>query len=158
MNPLLAGFLGEGNSAKIILDRSSNKLSKLYLDNDFDKCAIQIQKAVFSNSYDFILVLGQKPVIKSIYIETVGKMQPLVLKTQCQWEVLASYLKKHGFKVKISSNAGNYLCNHVYFHGLNAIEQASLSTDMLFIHVPVLKNITDLDCLASSLSNFLVNR
>ena len=152
---LLAGFLGDNNSSKVILDKCSGDFTKLYLENDFQKCADQIDSAVSSSSYDIIIVLGQKPVIKAIYIELVGKSQLSVIQTQYDYTAFADFLFSHGYRVKFSNNAGNYLCNHVYFSGLQSIKTESSTAKMLFVHVPYLHNILDVDHLAATISYYL---
>ena len=155
MEILLAGFKGNDNSAKLILDKAYPRFQKLYLENDFDICAEQIRAAILSRKYDFILILGQKPASKSIYIETSAKNQNNVITTDYDYNNLAAFLKISGFKTKISINAGNYLCNHVYFHGLAAIDQVSSSSHLLFLHMPTIKNIPHINHLSSTISSFL---
>ena len=154
---LLAGFLGVNNSSKIILDKASSNLEKLYLKNDFKKCEEQIKSAISSNRYQYIFALGQKPIIKSIYIELVGCSNETSFQTNFNYAALLEYLSGSGYKVKTSSNAGNYLCNHVYFHGLKEIYLNSYKTHMIFIHTPYLKNISDTKHLANTFSNFFLS-
>ena len=154
---LLAGFLGDNNSAKIILDKCSKNLKKLYLENDFQKCADQIQSAISCSHYEFVLTIGQKPVIKSICIELVGKYLCSSIQTQYDYNIFSDFFKNYGYKVRISSNAGNYLCNHVYYHSLNTIAKNNSNTKTLFVHIPYLNNISDVNHLALTVSNFLLN-
>jgi pyrrolidone-carboxylate peptidase len=88
-------------------------------------------------------------------VETTGRMQPSAIKTNYEYHLLIAFLQNSGFKVKISNDAGNYLCNHVYFHGLQAAEQSISSTKILFLHVPVLKNFSNKECFAAAISKFL---
>lgn len=39
----------------------------------------------------------------------------------------------------ISYDAGNYVCNHLYYSILESFNKASLQSSVLFIHVPILK-------------------
>ena len=153
---LLAGFAGENNSAKVILDTCSPELKKLYLENDFESCAMQIIKAV-NASYDFILILGQKPNIKSLYIEVTGRCLSDYIQTAYDHNTLADCLTAAGYKVRMSENAGSYLCNHVYYHGLLAAQSSGSNTQIILLHVPCLKNIADVDHISSVLSAFLLN-
>lgn len=153
---LVAGFKGKSNSAKIILDKCSDELEKLYLENDFSVCALQIQSAV-EIGYDFILMLGQKPVIKSVYIEVAGKSSSDSFKTTFDYMGLVDWLRASGYKIHVSENAGNYLCNHAYFHGLSAAFSSCKKTKIIFLHIPYLKNIVDTDHMACVLSTFLLN-
>lgn len=46
--------------------------------------------------------------------------------------------------VTTSENAGDYVCNHAYFHALHTIDRNSLPTKCVFVHVPAhLVNIDD---------------
>lgn len=156
MKCLLAGFEGENNSAKILLDKLSSNANtnKLYLKNNFEKCAFQIT-AHIQKGYDFIIAFGQKPIIKSIYIEKSGYVLGRRYVTSFQYESLKEFLVNKKYKVKISDNAGNYLCNHVYGTGLSYIEQQKLTTEYIFIHLPFAKNIIDMDGLANTFNEYM---
>lgn len=154
---LLAGFEGSNNSAKILLDRLSSKtnIEKLYLKNDFDKCAFHITNQIQKNTYEFIIAFGQKPVIKSIYIERFGYVNEQKYKTTFEYDSLKDLLIDNGYKVKLSDNAGNYLCNHVDGTGLSYIEQQKLLTQYLFIHIPYTKNIVNINVLADIIDKYI---
>jgi len=91
---LLAGFEGEYNSARILLDKlfSSPIIEKVYLKNAFDKCAEQIINHIQKNKHDIIIAFGQKPVIKAIYIEKVGRISERKQATVFQFETLQKFL------------------------------------------------------------------
>lgn len=55
------------------------------------------------------------------------------------------------FKVKISNNAGNYLCNNVYYYGLKFIYENKLKTKMIFIHIPKINNISCIEMIANAI-------
>lgn len=151
---LFAGFEGEYNSAKILLDKLSPNTEKLYLKNDFEQCAAQIKNELKKNTYHDIIAFGQKPVIKSIYIEEYGCIGGQLYKTAFQHEDLQNMLTGGGYRVKLSCNAGSYLCNHVYASGLRYIAHRKLSVNYLFIHIPVIKNLTDIDALADTIEQY----
>jgi len=67
---------------------------------------------------------------------------------------LKNFLSDKEYKVKISRNAGNYLCNHVYGVGLSYIEQHGLTIPYIFIHLPVVKNIADFEAFACVFSEY----
>lgn len=50
-----------------------------------------------------------------------------------------------GLKTKISNNAGTSFCNHLYYHGLKHIFEKKLNSEIVFLHIPFEKNITDID-------------
>ena len=156
-NILLAGFDGQNNSAKVLLDRLSTKpnIDKLYLQNDYKKCASQIIKHIKTNKYKLIIAFGQKPAAKSIFIERYADTNGRNYKTIFQYELLKSLFSEKGYAVKISDNAGNYLCNHVYGAGLSYLEQQKLFMPYLFIHIPTLKNLTNINMLAVVIDEYI---
>ena len=149
---LVIGFKGNKNSSKVLLDNINPNIKKIYLDNDFDKCKKQLLDELKTNNYDYIYAFGQKPLIKSIYIELNGKGEYLY-KTEYDVSKLNDYLKQY-YKVKISHNAGNYLCNHIYYEGLKYIKDNSINSKMIFIHIPYLQNI-DIIKLSNIINQFI---
>lgn len=49
-------------------------------------------------------------------------------------------MKENNIEYSISKNAGNYLCNNIYYEGMKYINDKSLDIKMIFIHIPT-KNI-----------------
>lgn len=45
------------------------------------------------------------------------------------------------FEVEISCDAGNYLCNNIYYNVLKIIKENNLKCKMLFIHIPMIEKI-----------------
>jgi len=154
---LLAGFEGNNNTAKLLLDKLSagNHIDKLYLKNNFDACASQITNHMQGNKYDLIIAFGQKPVIKSIYLEKYGIVGEQKYKTEFEYEALKNFLICKGYKVKFSDSAGNYLCNHVYGAGLSYIQQQKIMTKYIFIHIPYIKNLPDVGILAGVFDEYV---
>lgn len=58
-------------------------------------------------------------------------------------------IEKTGFKVYISEDAGNFLCNNLYYHGLKYIKENNINCKMIFIHIPKIENISNIDLLAN---------
>ena len=63
--------------------------------------------------------------------------------------------KENNINFLVSKNAGNYLCNNIYYEGLKYIKENDLKTKMIFIHVPSANQNYDLDKLAQVISRFL---
>lgn len=61
MKILIAGFEGDDNSAKILLDEIKQKSNNdiLYLKNDFEMSSQQIQQKLLQN-YDYVLIFRSK--------------------------------------------------------------------------------------------------
>ena len=147
MNILYAGFNGKNNSSKILLDKI-NSMNKLYLKNSFFTSENQLKKELSKNNYDLIIMFGQADLgIDTIKIEIIGK-KALAYKTRYDYDILVKLLKNNNYKVIISEDAGNYLCNNIYYYGLKYIDDNLLNTNIIFIHIPKINNITDIDDLA----------
>jgi pyroglutamyl-peptidase len=139
---LFTGFNGKTNSSKILLNNLNKNIgiNYLFLENDFEISKRQLIDKLKENKYDIIFSFGQKPVIKSIYIEKVAKNKLERIETNYNHIGLKNYLEKY-YKIKISENAGNYLCNNIYYNGLKYISDNKLNIKMIFIHIPYLKNM-----------------
>lgn len=142
MKTLYTAFNGKNNSSKILLD-NINSNNKLYLKNNFITSVAQLEKELISNDYDLVISFGQAPLKKdTIKIETTGKNK-IEYKTKYEYSNLQKRLDEK-YKTIISYNAGNYLCNNLYFYGLKYIEEQKLKAKMIFIHIPQIKNISNL--------------
>ena len=98
--------------------------------------------------YDLIISVGQAPLdIDTVKIETVGKINEKY-NTKYNYMNLKNKLSKK-FRTIISDNAGIYLCHDIYFYGLKYIEDNKLSANMIFIHIPMLNNISNIENLAN---------
>ena len=147
MNVLYTAFNGKSNSSKILLD-SITASDKLYLKNSFNTSVIQLINKIKDNNYDLVVSLGQAPIEKdTIKIETRASMEDYY-ETNYDFYKLKSNIEKD-FKVIISDNAGNYLCNNVYYYGLKFINENKLKTKMIFIHIPKISNISHINLMAS---------
>ncbi|XP_011038997.1 PREDICTED: uncharacterized protein LOC105135690 isoform X2 [Populus euphratica] len=56
-------------------------------------------------------------------------------------EELTKILKKKGYEVMTSDDAGRFVCNYVYYHSLRFAEQNG--TKSLFVHVPLFLTIDE---------------
>lgn len=151
---LFTCFKGSDNSSKILIDKIKNNpnIIKLYLDNDFDKCKYQLYSYLDQNNFDYIISFGRKPIIKQLYIETNAKHDNITLKTNFDYNDFLLNLSNLKIKYKLSNNAGNYLCNHIYFSGLDYIKKNSRNEEMIFIHTPDIKNFSEIDQLVKILN------
>ena len=50
---------------------------------------------------------------------------------------------------EISEDAGNFLCNNLYYNGLKYIKEKNINCKMIFIHIPKIENISNIDLLAN---------
>jgi pyrrolidone-carboxylate peptidase len=139
---LCTGFIGNKNSSNVLLNNlSKNKnIDCLYVDNDFEISENQLKNKLKGNEYDIVFAFGQKPIIKSIYIEKIGSNGFEKLETNFNYMGLKLFLENY-YRVKISENAGKYLCNNIYHKGLRYIFENKLKAKMVFIHIPYINNI-----------------
>ena len=147
MKILYTAFNGKNNSSKILLDKIDN-VEKLYLKNSFNTSVKELINKIKNNDYDLVISLGQSPIKQDlIKIETKANKEDSCETNYDNYD-LENIIKKH-YEVTISNDAGNYLCNNLYYHGLKYIYENKLETKMIFIHIPKINNISDIDLLAS---------
>lgn len=156
MKILIAGFEGEDNSAKILLDNMKEECNQdtLYLENDFEVSSNQIEEKLLQN-YDYVLIFGQKPNTKSIYLENNAFLDGTKLETDYYYGVLRKNLESNNYNVLSSCDAGNYLCNNVFFRALSFKQNNNLKTKIAFIHIPTIDNIGGIELLASTILNYI---
>lgn len=107
---------------------------------------MQLKNQLDKAQYDFIISYGQKSVIKDkIYIETVGRLHDNQYLTNFNYLFLLAFIQTRNYPVKISTNAGTSYSNHIYYHGLHKINMENLNTRIIFIHIPLMKNIVDIN-------------
>ncbi|GKV01504.1 hypothetical protein SLEP1_g14054 [Rubroshorea leprosula] len=90
------------------------------------------QQAVNEATFGFPDELGWQPHVLPIIPKNGGITH--VRKTSLPVEEIREGLSKKGFEVMTSDNAGQFVCNYVYYHSLHFAEQNG--TKSLFVHVP----------------------
>lgn len=81
--------------------------------------------------------LGWQPQRVPIVPEDGGINQ--IRKTCCPTESILELLKKKGFDVTLSDDAGRFVCNYVYYHSLRFAEEKGHKC--LFVHVPTFHRV-----------------
>jgi len=158
MRILFAGFKGMNNSSKLLLDAlSCDETDKLYLTNSYKTSERQLIERLETGKYGRIVIFGQwKRVPKgNLRLETVAKKGRYKHLTNFPCQRLAQNLRKLGYNVQISDFAGRWLCNNIYFYGLKYLEQTGQKCQMVFIHLPKMKNIEDFEKLGEDLEKAL---
>lgn len=145
MKILYTAFNGKSNSSKILLDNLIvEEDNKLYLKNSFKTSVEQLSNKLKKDKYDLIISFGQAPIDKeTIKIETRGNGIDY-FETDYDYNNLKKLFEKNGFNVVISKDAGNYLCNNIYYNGLKYIRENNLKCKMIFVHIPQIDNINDI--------------
>ncbi|KAL3368442.1 hypothetical protein AABB24_009344 [Solanum stoloniferum] len=82
--------------------------------------------------------LGWQPQRVPIVPEDGGIYQ--IRKTSCPTESILEFLKKKGFDVTMSDDAGRFVCNYVYYHSLRFAEEKGHKC--LFVHVPTFNRVS----------------
>lgn len=83
--------------------------------------------------------LGWQPQQFPIISEDGGTSQ--IRKTTCSVEAILKILKKKGYDVMISDDAGRFVCNYVYYQSLRFAKQKGHKC--LFVHVPLFSRIDE---------------
>lgn len=151
MNVLFTAFNGKNNSSKVLLDYIQiDSKNKLYLKNSFTTSVIQLTNKIKNNDYDLVISFGQAPLENNtIKIETISNGEEEI-ETNYNYNDIKSLLEKK-YNVILSKNAGNYLCNNIYYNGLKYIKENDLKSKMIFIHIPKIDNINNIELLSKIL-------
>ena len=156
MKILIAGFKGDDNSAKILLDYIKKVCNEdiLYLENDFEISSKQIEEKLLEN-YDNVLIFGQKPNTTNIYFENNAILEGKKIVTDYYYGALKENLEQYAYQVMSSYDAGKYLCNNVFFRALNFKQENNLKSKIAFIHIPTIDNIEDMNRLSNSIKDYI---
>ncbi|CAI0386296.1 unnamed protein product [Linum tenue] len=83
--------------------------------------------------------MGWQPQNCPIILEDGGTTS--ARETCCSIDEILKLLKKKGFDVTISDDAGRFVCNYVYYHSLRYTQQKGHRS--LFVHVPLFSRIDE---------------
>ena len=150
MKILYTAFNGKNNSSKILLDNIKIlDKNKLYLRNSFTTSVEQLKNKIKNNKYDLIISFGQAPLEQdTIRIEVVGKQKNEIYKSDFDYLQLKEKLEKSNYKTEVSRDAGNYFCNNIFFNGLKYIKENNMKCKMIFIHIPFIDKIGNIEDLS----------
>ena len=139
---LLTGFKkafeGDTNSSKDLLDQISSHYDKFLFTNDYSTIIEEIDKLFSTKQYDYVIMFGQKPLIKRLSIELIGKQKTKTVETTFPLKKLTDILEKNHIDYKLSQHPGTSYCNFAYYHVLKHLEE--IKTKVVFIHIPYTKN------------------
>lgn len=159
-------FAGEKlNSTQEVLNNlpdtiNGAKICKLLLPVSFERVNEVFFETLRKTSFDYILMLGLYSGAKEMHLELAAhnlinsetsdndgvqyedrpiiQNAPFAYATELPvWDML-QYLKKHNVKAHVSSSAGNFVCNYLFFNCMHHINQNFLTTKAGFIHLPLL--------------------
>lgn len=145
MKILFTCFNGFNNTSKVIIDKINN--DKLLFNNSYKDIDIQLANSNVEE-YDLIIMLGLRSNLKkSIRVEINSFLNDELVTTNLSYCNVKKYFNDNGISCIVNDKPTNYLCNYAYHKVLQKNKNA------IFIHVPELKNIKDLDKLINLISN-----
>lgn len=143
---LLTAFRGTSTERLLKNISRGEQYRVLILPNHKIKDSKLLIEALEQEQFDYVISLGQRPNIKDkVHIETTARKDGLCIDTTFDCEKLKHNFEQKGLPAKLSHNAGMSFCNELYWNGLRYIAENELDTQMVFVHVPFEKNITDVD-------------
>ena len=153
MNTLFVAFKGINNSSRLVLSKL-NVENKLFLQNDKTILCRQISNALSKNTYDRIIMLGQRPLLKNkVSLELKAYKEKQEIETNYDLTNLYDRLKNFDIMFKISTNPGTSFCNCAYFHALSLIQNMKIHTETIFIHIPYVNNFENIESFITCLEN-----
>ena len=147
---ILAGFDGKCNPARIITERVDCGCRKLILPNDKDKSTELLLSEIDRAETGVVILLGQKPCIcNKIAVEPTATLYGETLHTSLDVTVSAELIQQSSYPAYISRGCGTSCCNHIYFQCLKS------GVNCIFLHVPMLKNISDIDAITKAIEGYI---
>ena len=138
---LFTGF--KNSSAETLLSQISNTCCDTFLfTNDYTTIIYETDK-IFQQNYDYIVMLGQKPLIKKLSIELIAKQKKEIIKTNFPVENLIQILKEKDIAYKFSEHPGTSFCNFAYWNMLKCCEINERNEKIIFIHIPYINNFVE---------------
>ncbi len=138
------GGPGDLSTTETLLDKITIKCDKFLFTNDFD-CIKNEVVELGKKKYDYIIMLGYKPVIKNLSVEIECFFNNEFRFTNFPLSVILGPLKKFDVDYEVKESPGNSYCNFAYYHMLKYVEEHNLKTKVIFIHVPHIKNFVEFD-------------
>lgn len=163
MKVLVTGFEPFGsistNCTELVLQelKANPKIDTLLLPVENNKCFSYLQKKMTEVEYDYVILLGQASKRSRISIERValnlydfpiednlGKQiidqriienEENALFSTLPIKKILKDLGERGIEAEISNSAGTYICNELFFKGLNSTK--NIKTHLGFIHLPL---------------------
>ncbi len=134
---LLTGFKkahkNDKSCSTTLIDKVSNQYSKFLFTNDYTTIIQEIDALFETKKQDYVIMFGQKPLIKSLAIEVMCKQKKNFLKTNFPLEKLLAILDKNKITYRISQNPGTSYCNFAYYNVLKCLEVREIDTKVILL-------------------------
>lgn len=138
-------YKNDVSSSAILLDKISDEYEKFLFTNDYTTIIDEIDKLFLKEKYDYVIMFGQKPIIKRLAIETKCKKKKEIVETNFPLKSLLNVLDENDVAYKISENPGTSYCNFAYYNVLKCLEAREHQTKVIFIHVPYKDNFVEFE-------------
>lgn len=149
-NIILAGFDGKNNPAHIITEKVKSPVSKVILPNDNEKSVEVLLRKVEEKNAVCVVILGQKPnITDKIAVEPSAQKNGRKLYTRMCCRTSVNLIKSLGYSAYISKGCGNSYCNNIYYESLEK------GVNCIFLHVPELDNITDINAVTKAVEGYI---
>jgi len=145
MKILFIGFNGFNNTSKVIIDKINN--DKVLFNNSYKEIDNQLVD-INVEDYELIIMLGLRGNLKrSIRLEINSLLNDELITTNLNYSNVKKYFNDNDISCIVNDKPTNYLCNYAYYKVLQK------NKNTIFIHVPKIKNMKDLDKLINLISN-----
>lgn len=131
------------SSSAILLEKISDEYGKFLFTNDYTTIIDEIDKLFLEEKYDYVIMFGQKPIIKRLAIETKCKKKKEIVETNFPIKKLLNILDENDIAYKISENPGTSYCNFAYYNVLKCLDARGHKTKVIFIHIPYKDNFVE---------------
>jgi pyroglutamyl-peptidase len=117
---------------------------------DFQLAPETVMTAIRALEPEITVCCGMAENQQKLSLESNGKREGEILKTGLALERLL----EGTIATEISYDAGNFVCNHLYYSVLNQFAQTQHHRQCLFVHVPVLTT-ANLECIVHDFSKVM---
>jgi pyroglutamyl-peptidase len=140
----------------------ASHLVSIVLPTEYDRASEMMRQYIRSFCPDVVVATGVSPSREFICLERIalnidevevadnaGSIRdgspidpsgPLAMQTNCSLTKILERLRDRGFPSIISTNAGTYVCNHIYYVSLQCLQELGSNAKCLFTHLPMPAN------------------
>ncbi len=146
---VFAGFDGDVNPARFLVERVSALCRKVIMPND-NALSAALMRGEISRKPFAVIMTGQKLSIRSkIAVERFARADCGIIETDIDCGRVVRFFRENGYDAYLSSGAGNSYCNAVYAEVLKLYPRG------LFLHIPTMENISDFGELVKAFDKFI---
>jgi pyroglutamyl-peptidase len=119
-------------AASYLMDSNTYFLRKVAVD--FELAPRQVISMVDLLTPKTVICCGMAENRDELTVESNGKFQNEIIETEIDF----NHLIKGTIATQISHNAGDFVCNHLYYSVLKHLQNKRLKLQCIFVHVPIL--------------------